>query len=500
MKPKPLAATGISLRALLAGELGCQCPADLRVTSCTSDWRQVQPGDVFVAIISDDEDGHAYAIEAAERGAMAIISERPLPVFHVPQFTVADSRTFYGRLCQTLVGDPSRQLKVIGITGSHGKTTVARLLSAVLREAGHCVGTLDSFGYWDGVEDEPATNGPLTPTVLAHSLAEMVARGMTHAVVEISSLDLARQTFAGVTLDAVCLTQLGTRHVDWHGSGENLRSAQRRALELLDAEAVAIVNADDPTSVRLLDELTRPVLTFGLQGSGEVSAQVVEQFVNEQSFLLSAGDDSVGVRTEIVGDHHIQNCLAAATTALVYGVDLITTARGLESVSHLPGRMEHVRCGQGFAVLVDSADSPEALRYCLRAARGCSHGRVICVFGANETCDVGQLPAIGRVLGAMSDVAAITHGTPAEPGSHRLCLEVRSGFADLGKAHVILDRCEAIRWALREAAEGDVVIIAGMGEEPHTPLGAEGALANDGELIRAALQPSHLLTSRRLVA
>jgi UDP-N-acetylmuramoyl-L-alanyl-D-glutamate--2,6-diaminopimelate ligase len=500
VKHAPLSTAGISLRHLLAEEAPRNCPSALRVASCTCDWRQVQPGDVFVAVTGESGDGHDHAVEAVARGAVAVICERTLPVFNVPVCVVSDSRTIYGRLCQALVGEPSRQMKVIGVTGTSGKTTVVRLLSAVLREAGHTVGTLDSFGYWDGVEDRPASNGPLTPTSLARSLAEMVAIGATHAVVELSSQDLARQTFAGVVLDAACITNIGKHHLDWHGSLDNYRQAKRRILEHLEESGVAVLNADNAPSVDILDTITRPVLTFGMKGAGEIAAQVVEQHINEQTFLLTAGDDSVGVRTEIVGDHHVYNCLAAATTALAYGVEMTTIARGLESVDRLPGRMERVMGGQPFAVLVDSADSPDALRSCLRAARRAAAGRLICVFGASSDCESTELPAIGRVIGAMSDLAAITKGSPGEFGSHRSCLEVRTGFAELSKVQVILDRQEAIQWAIKEAREGDVVVIAGMGTEPHTPLGSEGALANDTEIVRETLRSVPAAVTHRMAA
>jgi UDP-N-acetylmuramoyl-L-alanyl-D-glutamate--2,6-diaminopimelate ligase len=491
---------GIVLRHVLAAELRGDCPSDLRVTSCTSDWRQVQPGDVFVAVTGDETDGHDHTAEAAQRGAIAVICEQPVPVFAIPQIIVADSRAAYGTICQALVGNPSRGMKVIGVTGTHGKTSVARLLSAILREAGHTVGTLDSYGYWDGVEDRPAADGAMTPPSLARSLAEMAAIGATHAVVEISSRDLAQQTFAGVTLDGAIITQVGSGDLNLHGSVENYRQAIRSILELLSDEGVAILNADCPASVQILNDVVRPVLTFGMKGSSEISATVIEQYINEQTFLLAAGDDSVGVRTEIVGDHHIYNCLAAATTALTYGIEPTIIARGLESVDRLPGRMERVMCGQGYAVLVDSADSPEALRNCLRAARQVTSGRVICVFGTADDCDASQLPAIGRVIGAMSDAAAITNGGPADLGSHRTCLTVRSGFADTSKAQVILDRREAIQWALAEARDGDTVVIAGMGAVPHSPIGAEAALANDSEIVRDTLHSVPAPVALRIAA
>lgn len=499
MEQSSIVARGVSLRELLPRDERGVRPPDIRVTSCTSDWQQVRPGDVYVAITGANNDGHDDATAAAKRGAAAIICERQLPVFNVPQCVVADSRVVYGQLCHALVGNPSRQLKVIGVTGTHGKTTVARLLTSIFRAAGATVGTLDSFGYWDGYEDMPAA-GQLTPPVLARSLAEMLASGATHAVVEFSSRELAEQVAAGITLDGVCITHIGTQHLDWHGSLANYRNAKRRILSYLDPDAVAILNADDPASVEILNELARPVLTYGLKKPCEISATIIEQFINEQTFVLSAGDDSVGVRTEIVGDHHVYNCLAAATTALAYGVDLTAIARGLEAVDRLPGRMERVMCGQDFAVLVDAANSPEALRTCLRAARQATSGRVICVFGTDHESDWAQLPAMGRVIGAMSDLAVVTNANAAEESQHRSCMELRSGFADVRKAQIILDRSQAISWAIAEARPGDTVVIAGMGERPHTPLDPGAALANDSEIVRGALYGATAPVPLRLVA
>jgi UDP-N-acetylmuramoyl-L-alanyl-D-glutamate--2,6-diaminopimelate ligase len=315
----------------------------------------------------------------------------------------------------------------------------------------------------------------------------MNADGAAHAVVEVSSRELSQQVLAGVSLDAVCMTNVGRRHLGWYGSVEKYRQAQRRIFDYMHPDAVAIINADDPTSVAMLSELNQPALTYGMRLPAEVTAEVIDQYINEQMFILSAGDDSVGVRTSLVGDHHVYNCLAAAAMALAYGIELPEIARGLEAVDRLPGRMERVMCGQDFAVLVDAADSPDALRVCLRAARSATGGRVICVYGSHDECDLTEYPAAGRVIGAMADVAVVTHGYPSD-GSHRSCMELRTGFADVRKAQINVDRSHAIAWALDEARAGDTVVIAGMGERAHTPLEAEGELINDCEIVRQLLR------------
>jgi UDP-N-acetylmuramoyl-L-alanyl-D-glutamate--2,6-diaminopimelate ligase len=481
-----LSPAGVSLDGLLRPEQNAAAARDLRVTSCTADWRQVRAGDAFVALVGAEEDGHDGALEAARRGAAAIVCERTLPVFDVPQYVVPCSRAAYGMLCQALVGNPSQRLKVVAVTGSHGKTTSARLLDSIFRQAGASVGTLDSFGYWDGWMDEAPIAGALSPPVFARSLAQMAAAGASHAVLEISSRELCEHALSGVTLDAACVTHVLRKRLDWHGSVENYRRAERRIFDHLHADGLVIINADDPASVRMLCDVNQPALTFGLKNPAEITAQIIEQHINEQVFLLSAGDESVGVRTAIIGDHHVYNCLAAAATALAYGVELTSIARGLESVDYLPGRMERVACGQDFAVLIDAANSSESLRACLRAARGVTSGRLICVFGADLDGDAGDWLAMGRVVGALADSAVVTSNDLAGTvnGSH---LQLVRGFADRRKARIIKNRSEAVEWALAQAEAGDSVVIAGMGERVLGVSNVDGMPITDSDLARQLL-------------
>lgn len=466
MTPKPLRAAGVSLRHTLADDLTAR-PHDVRIVSCTNDFRQVRRGDAFIALSESDRDGHDDASEAVRRGAAAVVCERLLPVFGVPQFVVADSRCAYGRLCQALVGNPSRQLKVIGVTGTNGKTTVVQLLASILNEAGMTTGMIDSFNYCDGTHCQPTPDADLTPPALAHWLGRMAANGVSHAILEFSSHELSQSLPSGVEVDAACITQVGRDHLDWHGSLQNYRQAKKRLLDHLRPEGVAILNADCPVSMRMLSDLDQPALTTGLRQPAEITAQIIEQHVNEQTFVLTAGDESVGVRTQIIGDHHVSNCLTAAATCLAYGVDLLTIARGLEAVDRLPGRMERIVCGQNFAVLVDAANTPESLRACLRAARHTTSRRLICVFGADHLTRGEQLPAMGRVAGSLADLAVVTSNGPCKRGPDDFSRDVVGGFADPRKAHVILDRAEAIAWALDQASDGDTVVLAGMGDRAY---------------------------------
>jgi UDP-N-acetylmuramoyl-L-alanyl-D-glutamate--2,6-diaminopimelate ligase len=298
---------------------------------------------------------------------------------------------------------------------------------------------------------------------------------------------LGRSVLAGVELDAACLTNVGREHLDWHGSVENYRRAKRRIFDHLSPTGIAIVNADDPASVKMLSELDCPALTIGIGQTAEITANVVEQHVNEQTFILTAGDESVGVRATMIGEHHMYNCLTAAALGLVYRIDLTTIARGLEAVQQLPGRMERLACGQEFAVLVDAAQSPDSLRTCLRAARQLTNGRLICVFGATDKTPRSELLPMGRVIGAMTDMAVVTSTVPCddiESGS----AEVLRGVTDLHEAQEISDRAAAIAWALGEARAGDTVVIAGLGDRPYDAPGPDGMPISDREVAEQLLR------------
>lgn len=494
-----LRAVGISLRSVLA-DAQLVGAADVRVTSCTSNIRQVRKGDVFIAVTGAEYDGHDVAADAVTRGAAAIVCERPLPVFTVPQFIVADSRAAYGTICQSLVGNPSQQLKIIGVTGTSGKTTVVRLLASILRAAGATVGTIDSLGNWDGDGRESTFDGELSPPLVARLLGEMVAAGVTHAIIEIPSDALAKSIMEGIELDAACLTHIGRDHLDLHGSVKNYRAAKARVFDLLHESGMAILNADCDDSMRILSDLDRPALTIGLKKPAEITATIIEQHVNEQTFVLTAGDESVGVRSAMVGDHHVYNCLTAAATGLAYGVELTTIARGLEAVEQLPGRMERVACGQDYSILVDAANTPDTLRTCLRAARRVTTGRVICVFGTDDDLDRHQLKVMGRVAGSLADMAVITHNAPRLPGTRDESREIVAGFADPRKAFVILDRASAIAWALSEAREGDTVVLAGTGERIYPNAIANELPCDDGGIVRHVLSGAFEAPAARRVA
>ena len=434
--------------------------------SCTSDWRKVVPGDVFVALpelAGKEENGHLDAREAVARGAQAVVCEEPVPVFDVPTYLVSDSRVAFGKICQALSDNPSQTIPVIAVTGTHGKSTVVALLEAIFSLAGKHCGRISGLGCYDGMSFGAGLEVPSAPE-LATRLERMVAAGCTHVLLEVSSEALSHSSFAGIEFDAVCITNVTDAHLQLHNSVQNYRNLKKRVLEHLSPTGMAVFNADDPVSVKWLNQTDGPILTFGLKGQGEVTAERISEHSNEQVFVISAGSKSVAIRTPMLGEHHVSNCLAAATLALSYGIDLSVIAAGIESVESLPGHMERIDCGQGFPVFVDAADSAESLRVSLRTARQLSRGRVICVLGTSESATYSEQLAIAHVVGRLADLVVAARSLPSEE------FEVRDS-QKRATVEIVADRRAAIARAVATARTGDVVVVAGSRWEPQRSFG-----------------------------
>ncbi len=469
---------------------------DIRPLRCTSDSRRVRPGDLFAALPGDRYDGHQFIAEAVQRGATAVLCERPpttttttntwcptwCPGLGVPCAVVPHVHHAYGRVCQALAGNPSFKLKLIGITGTNGKTTTSCLIASVLLTAGYRVGIAGTLGYFDGQEIEPATHTTPPAETLAPLLARMASNQCTHAAMEVSSHALAQSRIAGVRLDVACVTNVSRDHLDYHPSLQDYRLAKSKLFDYLAPEGFAVVNADDAIAAGYLRQFHGPALTIGIRQPAEITAVPVEQFPSEQTFLLTAGSETVPVRTRMIGRHHIYNCLTAAAVGLTYGLELTTVVRGLEAVDYVPGRLQRIECGQPFSVFIDFAHTPDALGGTLQALRDVTSGRLICVFGAGGDRDRLKRPLMGREAEKRADCNVLTSDNPRHEDPREIVAEILEGFEQPAAARVIIDRTEAIHWALAQAQPGDCLLIAGKGHEDYQIVGDERIELDDRQI------------------
>lgn len=476
----------VSLRELLpeAEILGA---SDIRVVRATQDSRNCQPGDLFAALRGSKQDGHAFVHEAARRGAAAVLLERPVSGCYLPACYVPDSRQAWSRLCLALQGCPESRLKLVGITGTNGKTTTTLLAASVLRAGGICTGLLGTLAYCDGREVEPASWTTPPAHVLAPWLGRMVAAGCTHAVLEVSSHALEQHRVAGLEFDVACLTNIRHDHLDYHGTPQRYRAAKLRLFQQLSAHGVAVINLDDPAAASLVNAIDGPAITVSIDGPAEVTATIVHGCASEQTFLLSVETETVPVRTRLIGAHNVSNCLVAAAVGLTYGLDLCTVARGLEAVESVPGRLERLECGQPFSVFVDYAHTPDALAAVLDTLRPVTRGRLICVFGAGGERDRTKRPLMGRAVELRADLTVLTTDNPRREDPEQIARQVLRGCRDAEAVVQILDRAQAIGWALGEARPGDCVLIAGRGHEQWQEVGTERLEFDDREVAREYL-------------
>lgn len=487
----------VSLRKLCPGAkfFGAD---DIIVSSVAADSREVVVGDLFAALPGSRTDGHHHIDEAVRRGATAVLAERFVPTDGRPLCVVSDTRVAFARIAQALVDDPSRRLKVIGITGTNGKTSTSWLIRGILESAGVATGMIGTIELSDGQWSSPSPETTPSAAVLAQWLSRMETVGCSHAVIEISSEALSQGRIEGIELHAACVANVRQNHLDKHNTLANYRAAKAKIFNHMAADAFAVLNADDPVAASFVDAVPGPVLTVGMHEMAEVSAEVIERSISEQTFLLTAGNDTVAVRTRIIGDHHVSNCLMAAAVGLVSGIELAEISRGLERVEKIPGRMERIECGQSFGVFVDYARTPDALAAVLDTLREVTSGRLICVFGAEGEEDRSPRPLMAGEVERRADLAVLTQTNPRCEPPNRILRDVLRGFERPAMVEVIPDRTDAIAWALSQAEAGDCVLIAGRGHEEHQLVGNRRLAIDDRYLARKWLY-EHSLSTEMLV-
>jgi UDP-N-acetylmuramoyl-L-alanyl-D-glutamate--2,6-diaminopimelate ligase len=383
---------------------------------------------------------------------------------------VEDCRIALGLVCHALAGSPSQGLHTVGICGSYGKSTTQQLLHAIVDADGGDAEALP--------QDKIEQYGPLH---IARWMAEARAHGVSHATLEVSPDSLARRQLSGTELDLAILTNLHRHHA---GSPQNFHRFMghiSRMFEHIKPQGCAIINADDPLSQRILNELTVPALSFGIHQPAEVTATILERHRSEQTFLIDAGDESIAVRTRIIGDSHIYNCLAATAAGLAMGISQNAIIRGLESLNSQPGCLQRVEYGQACGVFLDSAHTPHAVAHALRTLRSVTDGNLLCVLGVGNRLSEIERANLGRIVEQLSDRCVITGPQLDRKLSLRNAHDILDGFDRPAQAHLLPDRAKAICWALGESSPGDVILIAGT--TPPSPSDEELCL-HDEDVVR----------------
>jgi UDP-N-acetylmuramoyl-L-alanyl-D-glutamate--2,6-diaminopimelate ligase len=461
-------------------------------TGVVCDSRAVQPGQIFVALRGQRADGTAFAAQSIERGAAAVVAEVPPPMpVDVPWIVVPDARLALARLAAEFYGHPSHDMRVVGVTGTNGKTTTAYLLAAIFEAAGVRCGLMGTVEYRAGATVIPATRTtPESPDVQAY-LRKMVEAGCGACAMEVSSHALVLRRVEGIRFAAGVFTNLTRDHLDFHGGMEDYFAAKRRLFEMLPADAPALINLDDPRGASLLDVAARPV-TYAIGQAADVTPGPLAYSLSGLSFDVRCVQGLVRVRSRLVGKPNVYNILSAVGVTAELGIPLQAIEQGLESLSGVPGRFEVVSSpDDGVTVVVDYAHTDDALRNLLETARPMAR-RLVTVFGAGGDRDRTKRPLMGMVAARLSDVVVVTSDNPRSEDPARIIEEVMRGAEPEIKQRGIkvlteIDRGDAIRMAIRDASEGDLVLIAGKGHERSQEIGGVSHPFDDIGVARAVL-------------
>jgi len=465
-----------SLRELLAGVGGAEVRGDLsvQVAGLAYDSRRVAPGDLFATWQGFEKDGHGFVPEAVSRGAVACLVERrgTVPPQAVEVF-VPDSRHALSRVAANYYGHPTRNLHLVGVTGTKGKTTTTYLCREVLSVLGS-VGLIGTVQTIIGGEPRVAPGAHLTTPEapdLHAAFAEMVQRGDRYCVIEASSLALARHRVDDCDFKTAVFTNLAHDHIGGkeHPDAASYRAAKERLFWLLDPAGQAVVNADDPAAPYMIRATKGQVTTYGFQAGAEIRAEAVEIDPNGASFTLVHGQARRLVRLRLTGRFNVYNALAAYAVGMTVGVDPEAACAALERVAGVPGRFQVVPSLLPFSVIVDYAHTPDSLQNVLGTAREFARGRVIAVFGAGGDRDRSKRPQMGAIAAAAADLVILTSDNPRSEDPEAILADIAAGIArpPSGGLLSIADRRRAIETAVAEAREGDVIIIAGKGHETY---------------------------------
>jgi len=474
---------------------------DLDVRSLVYDSRTAKPGALFVAIDGFHRDGHEFISDAVKRGAVAAIAARRSRV-RAPVAVVPDTRAALADLAAELFDHPTRKLRLVGVTGTDGKTTTVHLVSDVLEAAGEHTGfsTTVDFMLAGHAWENDTRQSTQEAVEIQEFFAELLVAGGTWGVLEATSHALALRKVRGCEVDIAVFTNLTPEHLDFHGTLQGYLDAKAILFEMLATGAdkgvpkTAVVNADDPHWRYLADRAAPArVLTYGIDAHADVQGTILGADAFGSRVRVVAGSEVVELTLPLVGRFNVHNALAAAAAGLAAGVSLATAKVALEKARAVRGRMERVDAGQPFTVIVDYAHTPESLDKVLSLLRPLTTGRLIVVFGSAGERDRAKRPRLAEAVARYADLFVITQEDPRLEDPRQILSEIEAGAVAAGKRPgddflVIDDRNAAVREAIRRATDGDTVLLAGKGHEASIIVGEQKVPWDEAGAARAALR------------
>lgn len=454
------------------------------IAGVREDSRQVKPGDLFVARAGTKADGAKFTADAVARGAVAIVTEQKLPGVGVPQIVVARAATAVALLGQAFYGHPTEKVKVLGITGTNGKTTTVYLIRHLLAKAKQKCGLIGTVEIDDGRSVREASMTTPSPVDLAELLGTMRDRGVWRCAMEVSSHALDQDRVAGIHFAAAGFTNLTGDHLDYHKTMEAYAAAKARLFASLDAGAVAVLNADDKWSKVMDLSCHGRCIRYGFSKTADYQARDIAITSTGSNFVLAAPDGRVEVKMGLIGKHNIENALlASALVCETFGLTVHQVAAGLRDAAGAPGRLQPVVKGQPFGVFVDYAHTDDALENVLSALRPLTRGKLRVMFGCGGDRDTTKRPRMAKIAERLADAVYVTSDNPRTEDPRKIIDQIKTGLSAKSDKAVLLesDRRAAIERIIADAEPGDVVLLAGKGHENYQIIGTEKHHFDDAE-------------------
>ncbi|WP_239254628.1 UDP-N-acetylmuramoyl-L-alanyl-D-glutamate--2,6-diaminopimelate ligase [Listeria ilorinensis] len=483
----------INVLALYQGEVA----DDLEITAIEQDSRRVKPGALFICIDGEVVDGHDFAQKAEELGASLIIAEKPVPVT-VPTLLVRDSKRAMAQLADAFYDHPSQKLKLIGVTGTNGKTTVTHLIEKVLADHDEKTGLIGTMYRKIGDQILETINTTPDSLTLQKTFDEMVKKEVTSAVMEVSSHALVQGRVYGCDYDVAVFTNLSQDHLDYHHTMEEYAHAKSLLFAQLgnrysqSALKYAVLNADDPVSTLMQKATAAPILTYGIDQDADFRAQNIQVRSTGSTFELVTPFGSEQVTIKMVGKFSIYNMLAALTACFALGVPYSQAVKSLGEVAGVSGRFELVHAGQDFPVIVDYSHTPDGLLNVLETIDEFAERRVFCVVGCGGDRDKGKRPQMAKIAVQYATDPVFTSDNPRTEDPEAIIQDMLAGVT--GADYVVkVDRREAIEYAVSQAVSGDVILIAGKGHEDYQIIGTTKINFDDRVVAREAIEKKQQL-------
>ncbi len=469
---------------------------DREITGIAYDSRRVMPGNMFVALRGQRADGHRYVEAAVDRGASVVVCEQEFGCSpRATRVRVADARQTMALAADWFFDHPSQKLRVVGVTGTNGKTTTALMCKAVMETAGLPAGLLGTVQYEIGERVIPAARTTPESVDVHDMMSQMLRCGCQGVSMEVSSHALAQHRVSGVDFDVAVFTNLTQDHLDYHQTMENYFEAKARlfaGLGALRKNGRAVVNADDGHGRRLVERLggEHSVITYGVTNAAAVRAVDLRISTDGTYFICQTPVGTMPISLPLIGRFNVYNSLAAISAGLAMGLDLGTIEKALGQIRPVPGRLEIVPVNEPFRVCVDYAHTEDALRNVLVTVAELTRGRLICVFGCGGDRDKGKRAPMGRVAGELADFSILTSDNPRTEDPRAILADIEAGLAAVPRSRyqVIEDRREAIERALDIARPGDTVLVAGKGHENYQEFAHTVVPFNDRQVVEDYLQ------------